>query len=164
VNVVIDTNIIISTLVFNTGRLHWLKDAWSEQIITPLVDPACSEELLRALTYPKFKLSAEEIGILLEDYLPYTKVIKITEPQPGRTPKCRDPHDQKFLQLAYAGKVHALITGDKVLLELNNLTPFEIITAFDFRKRLQQALNDPDDPVLNWNDMKNGIRPDAKKT
>jgi len=163
VNVVIATNIIISTLVFNTGRLHWLKDAWIEQKITPLVDTACSEELLRALTYPKFKLSETDIESLLGDYLPYTKIIKTTG-HPENIPKCRDPHDQKFLHLAYAGKTTALISGDKALLELNKQTPFEIITAFDFRKRLQQALNDPDDPVLNWNDVKNGIRPDAKKT
>jgi len=134
VNVVIDTNIIISTLVFSSGQLDWLREAWVNQRITPLTNTPCSEELLRALTYPKFKLTGTDIENLLGDYLPFTKVIYATQHPEKPMPQCRDSHDQKFLHLAYAGKAEALITGDKALLELNKLTPFNILTASAFRK------------------------------
>ena len=135
-NVVIDTNIIISTLVFSNGQLGWLREAWISQQITPLTNTPCSEELLRALTYPKFKLTGTDIENLLGDYLPYTKVMHTTQHPEKTIPQCRNSHDQKFLHLAYAGKAEALITGDKALLELDKLTPFNILTASSFHNRV----------------------------
>ena len=133
--VVLDTNIIISALVFRTGQLAWLRETWSNRQITPLTNTPCSAELLRVLTYPKFKLSKADIESLLGDYLPCTKVIKATQKPENRIPQCRDPHDQKFLHLAYAGNADVLITGDKALLELDKQTPFDILTASVFRKQ-----------------------------
>jgi len=51
VRVVLDTNIIISALVFHSGHLVWIRQAWIDRQITPLANKACIEELLRALTY-----------------------------------------------------------------------------------------------------------------
>jgi len=137
VRVVLDTNIIISTLVFNTGQFGWLREAWINQKISPLVNKSCVEELLRALTYPKFKLSPEDIESLLGEYLPNTKTIETTRKTGKKIPRCKDPHDQKFLELAYAGNAEVLITGDKALLELHGQTPFDILTATAFRKRFR---------------------------
>ncbi len=133
--VVLDTNIIISALVFNSGQLVWIRQTWINQSITPLVNKVCVEELLRALTYPKFKLSPQEIESLLGEYLPHTITIESTRKPGKKIPHCKDPHDQKFLELAYAGNAELLITGDKALLDLQGKTPFEILTPAEFRKR-----------------------------
>lgn len=135
--VVLDTNIIISSLVFPAGQLGWLKEAWKTRQITLLINKFCAEELLRALAYPKFRLSAEEIQMLLGDYLPHAITID-SAAHPGKmVPRRKDPHDQKFLDLAWAGDAQALITGDKALLELRGKTPIAIMTIADFRKQFE---------------------------
>jgi putative PIN family toxin of toxin-antitoxin system len=134
VKVVLDTNIIISALVFSSSQINWLREAWINKRILPVVDKACVEELMRALAYPKFRLSAEEIEILLGEYLPYTVTLEPGHKPARNIPKCKDPHDQKFLELAYTGNARFLVTGDKALLTLHRKTPFKILTPAEFRK------------------------------
>ncbi|MFP7864029.1 putative toxin-antitoxin system toxin component, PIN family [Pseudomonas aeruginosa] len=55
--VVLDTNIVLSALIFNAGRLAWIRHAWQQQQLQPLVCRETASELLRVLAYPKFKLS-----------------------------------------------------------------------------------------------------------
>ena len=129
--VVLDTNLVLSALVFAQGRLTRLRQAWQERRIQPLVSRDTVAELIRVLAYPKFKLSPEEQQELLADYLPYCETVKIPEPPP-HTPACRDPFDVPFLQLAIAGKAKALITGDQDLLDLADRFVCPILSAEQF--------------------------------
>jgi putative PIN family toxin of toxin-antitoxin system len=129
--VVIDTNLVLSALVFAQGRLTPLRLAWQDQRIRPLVSRVTAAELIRVLAYPKFKLSADEQQELLADYLPYCKTVRIPEPPPN-TPACRDAFDVPFLQLAVVGKANALITGDQDLLSLAGSFACPIVTAEQF--------------------------------
>lgn len=126
--VVLDTNLVLSALVFGGGKTGTLRLAWQEGRILPLIATATADELLRALGYPKFKLSAAEQEELLADYLPWCETVTIPAPAPD-TPICRDPFDQPFLELALAGQAQYLVTGDADLLALS--TPFSppIVTA-----------------------------------
>lgn len=133
--VVIDTNLVLSALVFAQGRLASLRHAWQGARCQPLVSSVTAAELIRVLAYPKFKLSAEDRQELLADYLPYC----ITVPMPARlpaTPACRDPFDLPFLQLAIAGKAECLVTGDHDLLSLAGQFVCPIIAADQFIKTL----------------------------
>lgn len=58
--VVLDTNIVLSALLFNNSRLAWGRRGWQAKKIRPLVCTETVNELLRVLAYPKFKLTAEE--------------------------------------------------------------------------------------------------------
>lgn len=116
--VVIDTNLVLSALVFPGGKPARLRLAWQNRRIQPLVSSFTVAELMRTLAYPKFKLTAEEQNELLADYLPYAETVRIPDPPPT-TPPCRDAFDVPFLQLALAGKADALVTGDKDLLVLS---------------------------------------------
>ena len=131
VRVVMDTNVVLSALVFTQGRLSALRLAWQHSRCRPLVSTATTAELLRALAYPKFKLSAEEQQELLADYLPYCTTVRMPTKLP-KTPPCRDPFDVPFLQLAIVGKADHLVTGDKDLLSLANTFAHSIITAEQF--------------------------------
>ena len=71
--VVIDTNLVLSALVFAQGRLAPLRAAWHRGTCIPLVSQATATELIRVLAYPKFKLSVAEREELLADYLPYCR-------------------------------------------------------------------------------------------
>lgn len=133
--VVIDTNLVLSALVFAQGHVTPLRQAWQKERIQPLVSRVTAAELIRVLAYPKFKLTPEEQQELLTDYLPCCKTIKIPEPPP-RTPPCRDAFDVPFLQLALAGKAKALITGDKDLLDLAGGFACPILSAEQFIETL----------------------------
>ena len=113
--VVLDTNLVLSALVFQSGRLAPLRLFWRSGVFTPLVSRTTAAELIRALGYAKFKLTPAEQEELLADYLPYCATVALPV-QPPVTPECRDPADIHFLQLALVSKEDALETGDKALL------------------------------------------------
>ena len=129
--VVLDTNVVLSALVFAQGRVAPLRQAWQLGRCYPLVSTTTTVELMRALQYPKFKLSPEEQEELLADYLPYCATVRIPT-KPPKTPPCRDPFDIPFLQLAIVGKADHLVTGDKDLLSLADAFARSIITAEQF--------------------------------
>jgi uncharacterized protein len=129
--VVLDTNIVLSALVFRGGVAVRARVAWQAGVFTPLVSTATAQELVRVLAYPKFQLTKEDRDELLADYLPYATTVRIPDPPP-HVPECRDPFDIMFLHLAAAGKAKALVTGDRDLLALAGQTKFEIVTLDAF--------------------------------
>lgn len=116
-HVVLDTNVVLSALLFGGAFPARLREAWQAVRVVPVASAATAQELVRVLAYPKFKLSTAEQQDLLADYLPWVRVVRIPAPPPA-TPRCRDPFDLPFLHLAIAGKAHALVSGDKDLLAL----------------------------------------------
>ena len=84
-----------------------------------MVSKETIEELLRVLTYPKFKLSQQEQELLLADFLPYAEVIKLNVIPEG-LPQIRDKHDQMFLVLAVVSGAEYIITGDKDILDIQS--------------------------------------------
>lgn len=126
--VVLDTNIVLSALLFTSGRLAWIRHAWQGQQLQPLVCKETVNELLRVLAYSKFKLAADEQKELLADFLPYVDVVKLPKPWPD-LPACRDEKDQVFLVLAQAGHADMLVTGDADLLAMRDAFPGLILTA-----------------------------------
>ncbi len=115
--VALDTNVVLSALVFGGGAAGRLRQIWQQGLCTPLVSTATAQELVRVLAYPKFRLSPAQQHELLADYLPNTQTVRIPVPPPT-VPDCRDLHDIMFLELAIAGRAQALVTGDADLLAL----------------------------------------------
>lgn len=125
--VVLDTNVVLSALVFGGGTTARVRQAWQTGRLLPLASTATVQELMRVLAYPKFKLSADDQRELLADHLPFAEVVTVPQPPP-RVPDCRDPHDLPFLHLAVAGKADLLVSGDADLL---------VLGAQDARPRLR---------------------------
>jgi uncharacterized protein len=115
--VVLDTNVVLSALIFAQGRVVPLRQAWHDARCRPLASRDTIAELVRALTYPKFGLSTDEQRELLADYLPCCTSVRLPA-KPPKTPACRDPHDVAFLRLAVVGTADYLVTGDRDLLAL----------------------------------------------
>ena len=136
--VVLDTNVVVSAILFTKGHLTWLREGWSNGRFLPLIDTPCAEELLRVLAYPKFRLTQDDIQTLLGTYLPFTEAVNTASARTSRLPRCRDPHDQKFLVLAQEGKADVLVTGDQALLALARQTRFAIETPAMFRRRFEK--------------------------
>lgn len=123
---VLDTNVLVSALLFPSGRLTRIRDAWRSGIIVPLASRETTTELIRVLCYPKFGLTPREREDLLADYLPHCESVIVSTPPP--IPDCRDPFDRPFLELARAASADALVTGDKDLLDLAPAFPIPILT------------------------------------
>jgi len=140
--VVIDTNIVLSALLFKKGRLSWIRHAWQNKSITPVVCRQTAAELMRVLTYPKFKLTTEEKDELLADFLPWAEVVTLPEKCP-EIPECRDAHDHVFLALARFADVEALVTGDNDLLTLRDRFQPPILTAEELNNRLNRLQKSP---------------------
>ncbi len=135
---VLDTNLVLSALVFREGRLSALREAWQGRRVVPLVSKVTVAELIRVLAYPKFGLSADEREELLADYLPHCTTVPVPQPPP-LTPDCRDPFDRPFLELAAEGKADYLVTGDRDLLSLAGRFVCPIVTAEELLSVLPKA-------------------------
>jgi uncharacterized protein len=114
VRAVLDTNIVLSSLVFPSGLAGRVRVAWQRGRVVPLVSRATVQELVRVLAYPKFHLSSSDQKELLADYLPYVETVQMPAPLPA-VPECRDAMDLPFMQLAVAGRAQVLVSGDRDL-------------------------------------------------
>lgn len=136
--VVLDTNCIVSTLLFSKGSLSWLRDAWMRQRFIPLISRDTAGELIRVLNYPKFQLDKNEQEIILADFLPYAEMVHI-EIVPKNLPALRDPDDLIFLELAIYGNADALISGDAHLLAVKSkLGQMPVLTVTEFAAWLEE--------------------------
>ena len=129
IKVVIDTNVVISALLFG-GVPGKLISLWQGSAVEPIASKEIIDEYLRVLTYPKFKLNEEEINFLLyQEILPYFDVIDA--PAGPRVIK-KDPADDKFIRCAVAAKAKYIISGDQHLLALKNYQAIKILSPADF--------------------------------
>jgi len=130
--VVIDTNVIVSVLLFG-GVPAQLITLWKNKTITPLVSSEIMAEYLRVLAYAKFRLTEDEINALLTgEILPWFEVITASKGSPFVT---LDPDDDKFIWCAMAGKAACIISGDEHLLACA-ASPVSIVTANAFLHQL----------------------------
>ncbi|MFC1840251.1 putative toxin-antitoxin system toxin component, PIN family [Thermodesulfobacteriota bacterium] len=126
--VVIDTNVLVSGMLFNgvPGRLISL---WKKKHIIPLCSKDIIDEYLRVLAYPKFKLTDNEIEYLLTaEILPWFEPINVPEGKPFIR---EDPPDDIFIWCAVKGKANYIISGDNHLLKMKN-SPVPVLSVSDF--------------------------------
>lgn len=126
VRAVLDTNVVLSALVFRGGAAGLVRQAWQRGRVLPLASTATVQELVRVLAYPKFRLSRDEQEELLADYLPYVQTVRIPS-APPKVPECRDALDLPCMHLAVTGQAHVLVIGDHDLLAI--AAEFEQVSA-----------------------------------
>jgi putative PIN family toxin of toxin-antitoxin system len=136
--IVLDTNCVVSALLFSKGSASWLADAWIQQRFIPLVSRETTTELIRVLNYPKFQLSKDEQELILADFLPYAEVMHV-EKVTCKLPEIKDPNDLMFLKLAVAGKADALVSGDiHILAVKSQLGRISVLTVNEFAAWLKE--------------------------
>jgi putative PIN family toxin of toxin-antitoxin system len=133
---VVDTNALISRLIFPgsvPGRAV-RKIVDEEQL---LVSEATMLELVDVLARPKFDryLSIEERQVFLLQLGKVAELVRILRPIHA----CRDPKDDKFLELAANGTANAILTGDADLLALHPFHGIAIITPADWLKSVPDS-------------------------
>jgi putative PIN family toxin of toxin-antitoxin system len=129
---VLDTNVWLDWLVFDDPSVAPLRAAVETGRAEVLIDEACEEELVRVLAYPRrgWPLDANaQAECLARCRAAAQHTRAAAEPETMRLPQCRDPHDQKFLELAQRCGADYLVTRDKELLALARRLPFGVVSA-----------------------------------
>jgi putative PIN family toxin of toxin-antitoxin system len=122
---VLDTNVLISALMLSQSKPRL---AWNQARRTGVIlaSHETLQELASVLRRPKLAayVSPSESTAFLTD------LARVVEPVPirERVELCRDPRDDKFLELALAGRADFLLTGDADLLALHLFRGTAILT------------------------------------
>lgn len=130
--IILDTNVLISGLMLPSSKPQQIFDLVTQNHVI-LISEATLAELFKTFIRPKFDkyLSLEKRLAFVASLKQKAEMIEITE----SIADCRDPKDNKFLELAVSGNADFLITGDRDLLVLNPFKHTEIITVADFLTR-----------------------------
>lgn len=114
---VLDTNTWLDLLVFRDPRAAGLDAAVRAGDIVAVVDDACRAEWQRVLDYATLALDADRRAAIEAEFERLAHRIDAVPALPP-LPRCRDPDDQKFLELALASGARWLVTRDRALLAL----------------------------------------------
>ncbi len=114
--IVLDTNIVLDAFVFNDPAAQPLKDILADRRLQWLSTQAMRDELERVLAYPKitarlafYQRTALEVLVRFDDHA------ALVEAAPKACVTCRDPDDQKFIDLAVAHQA-LLLSKDAAVL------------------------------------------------
>lgn len=130
--IISDTNIWVSAFVFKSQKAKTVIEVAAKEHIL-LFSAETFNELAETLLKPKF---TEFIELrVIKNFLNNLRKIGVFVDPNITTTACRDPKDNKFLELAFSGNADLIISGDNDLLVLNPFRGIPIITAAEFLKR-----------------------------
>lgn len=132
-NIVCDTNVLISAIVFG-GNAGQIIKYTSEGMIINYISPAIIKEFEDVLKRPKFAFSHNEISAIIQlfyetfEYIITSQlVVEIKD----------DPDDNRILETALAADADFIISGDKHLLQLGKWGNIPILNPSKFLKILE---------------------------
>jgi putative PIN family toxin of toxin-antitoxin system len=129
IRVVLDTNVVVSALLFR-GSTSRLVPLWQSHKFLPLLSKEMRDEYLRVLSYPKFHLTTQEASALFERQLLFFARPVIAK---RISPVIReDPSDDIFLACAAAGRAEFIVSGDRHLLALKRYLKSRIVSVDEF--------------------------------
>ena len=133
--VVLDTNVVISALIVKHSKAFeaYQKIISHHQVLSSI---EVEIELIEKIKEKKFKkyFATESIrDELLFSFLSSCTLIQVIH----KVELCRDPDDDKFLELALSGAVDLIISGDSDLTILNPFEGIPIIKPIEFLHRYQ---------------------------
>jgi len=128
--VVIDTNVLISAAIIKQSisdlavRKAFLNDVVLRSTLTTLE----LSNTLKRKKFDKYFRNEYERDLFIHLFTNHSKIIEVSH----SVTLCRDPKDNKYLELALSGKADCIITGDQDLLLLNPFNNIPIITPQEF--------------------------------
>jgi putative PIN family toxin of toxin-antitoxin system len=127
--VVVDTNVLVSRLILPQSLpAHAVREAELKALL--LISDATMYELADVLDRSKFdryisiddrKSFLQRLGRIAE-FVPIIQLIR----------ECRDPKDDKFLEVALNGRADAIITGDTDLLAMHPWRETAIVSPAEY--------------------------------
>lgn len=134
---VLDTNVVLDLLHFDDAEARPLRAALETGRVRCVVSDATLEEWRRVLAYPEFALAAARQETLFDRYRTLSIRLAAGAPAAG-LPRCRDPDDQPFIELAAASGARLLVSRDRDLLALRRRCApwFEVVAPVEAARRL----------------------------
>ena len=137
---VLDTQVLLDWLVFDDPAVHRLRNAVHLGRAEIVMNAACDAELARVLAYDLGKHSitpaAQAAALAQARRISHRIEASLSDVARKGLPRCSDPDDQKFLELAASAGAHALVTKDRALLDLarrkQRPPPFRIVRPEKF--------------------------------
>lgn len=114
--IVVDTQVVMDWLIFNDARVQALATALTTGRLRWLVAPAMRDELRHVLGRGVVARYAPDLANIESQFDLYGETASEATPSPRLV--CRDPDDQKFIDLALARHARWLVSRDKALLAL----------------------------------------------
>jgi putative PIN family toxin of toxin-antitoxin system len=134
--VVVDTNVLVRAVIMPHGTVGPVLLRLRHGDYTLLYAQSLLEELLDVLNRPriryKYGLTEEDIETVVGLILLCGEAVGLEQ----RISACRDPKDEKFLEVAVAGKADVIVSGDEDLLALHPFAGIPILPPVDFLRML----------------------------
>jgi putative PIN family toxin of toxin-antitoxin system len=132
--VVVDTNVFISAALKERSRPNDAIHLAAEHDRL-LKSTTTEQELFITLARPRLApLIPQRFLLWLKDVLAAAELVTITE----RIVACRDPKDDKFLELAVNGHADLVVSGDADLLALDPFRGIRIVAPATFARDAKQ--------------------------
>ena len=128
--VVLDTNILISAIVFG-GKPRQVFDMVIRGEVKLALSPYLLEELQGVLEGPKFRYPHAMTNTILHELIDMAELVS---PVKKFDVVKRDSDDNHVLECAFTAKVDFIISGDEDLLSLKSFQNIPILTADEFLK------------------------------
>ena len=129
--VILDTNILFSSLIYPNTPPHRIYKAWREGAFDLITCDEQLDEIRRASRYPKFKniLKPHLVGLMFNNM----KQAVIVKDLPSGY-EINDPNDEWLLALADKSQANYIVTGDKKAGILSRIIigQARIVTASEF--------------------------------
>ena len=122
---VLDTNTLISAW-FWEGNESRLVEELEEGTILGYTSIHLVEELRRALRYPKFNLTEDEVESIIDYYL---LILKTVPPKQTLNIVPENPEDNRILECALESKADYIVSGNHHLLNLEEFRGIKIVRA-----------------------------------
>lgn len=133
---VLDTNVIVSGLMFNSGPPYEIIQALLDGLFIMVISEALLAEYSNVLARPKF---SQRYGTIQENVVAFLALIETqavkTNPTHPISLRVRDTKDERVIAAALSGEADCLVTGDNDLLVLREepqLGQLKIVTAREF--------------------------------
>jgi uncharacterized protein len=131
--IVVDTNVFISAALKEKSQPAIAVHTVSKADLL-LKSTTTERELFIALARPRLApLIPPRFGDWLHELLAAAELVTITE----RITACRDPKDDKFLELAVNGHADLIVSGDADLLALDPFRGIPIVTPATFVRSMR---------------------------
>jgi uncharacterized protein len=126
---VLDANVIVSSVLSAQGKARQAFDLAIATGIVLMSDDTFAElsEVLLRSKFDKYSNRAKR-ETFLDELLGLVEFVEITV----QIDECRDPKDNKYLELAMSGKADSIVTGDEDLLVLHPFRQIPIVSIQTF--------------------------------
>jgi putative PIN family toxin of toxin-antitoxin system len=127
--VVFDTNVVISALLLplSVPRQALDRAAREGRLLISAATTAELDEVIRRPGFDKY-LSEEDRIEFLTTLVHEAELVSVVE----AVADCRDPRDNKFLELAVSGRATHIVTGDSDLLALHPFRGISVVSPSAF--------------------------------